>query len=287
MLRKLHNVEPQSLAFLTEVGLDASAHPMLVAQLDRIIKRLIDALPDSLEKWRRGIDLRNLKDIRVDHLGSVGTRLMLARVNIPSPDAGFTARASAMFPRGPSGDFSRQRSGAPLLADNTPQQRRIFAYAEYIFQGRDSEEAHLDKPVEGRMLREHGFQGLRMWQKGWLKAVTLPVNPNVDRSVCAEFSVLNELCDLVHQHGLADNVDECCNVFGAVSVLVSTTPCLSCVCAVMQYALLFPRVRLEFGCVQPWHSGGGTDGAMYEPQWTGEDDSALRIVPAVGGWTDC
>lgn len=130
------------------------------------------------------------------------------------------------------------------------------------------------------MLREHGFQGLRMWQKGWLKAVTLPVNPNVDRSVCAEFQVLNELCDLVHQSGLSDNVEECCHVSGWAKVLVSTTPCLSCVCAVMQYSLLFPGVRLEFGCVQPWHSEGGADGAMNEVAWTGIGDTEM-IRPAM------
>lgn len=281
MIKKLHHVEPQSLAFLTEVGLDASAHPILVAQLDRIIKRLIEALPHTLEKWRRGVDLRNLKDVRVDHLGSVGTRLMLGKVKIPPPGEDFTARAAATFPRGPSGDFSRQRSSAPRLADNVPQQRRIFAYAEYRFEGSASEDSKIPEPVEGRMLREHGFQGLRMWQKGWLKAVTLPVNPNVDRSVCAEFQVLNELCDLVHQSGLADTMAECQQVSGWVAVLVSTTPCLSCVCAVMQYSLLFPAVRLEFGCVQPWHSGGGADGAMREPAWTGEDCNASKILPAI------
>jgi len=48
----------------------------------------------------------------------------------------------------------------------------------------------------------------------------------------------------------------------------------------MQYSLLFPRVSLEFGCVQPWHSGGGTDGAMSEPAWTGEDATS-QILPAV------
>jgi len=114
------------------------------------------------------------------------------------------------------------------------------------------------------MLREHGFQGLRMWQKGWLRAVTLPVNAHVDRSVCAEFQVLNELCDLAHQSGLADSVEECPYVAGSVQVLVSTTPCLSCVCAVLQYNLLFPAVHLAFSCVQPWHAEGGADGALRE-----------------------
>lgn len=280
-------MEPQSLAFLTEVGLDTSTHPVLVAQLDRIIGRLLEALPRTLAEWRRGVDFRHLKDIRIDHLGSVGTRLMLERVRIPSPDEEFVARASATFPRGPSGDFSRCRSGAPSIADNVPQQRRIFAYAEYVFHTQGSPET---EHVRGRMLREHGFQGLRMWQKGWLRAITLPVNMSVDRSVCAEFQVLNELCDLAHQQGLADSMDDCCLVHGSVKVLVSTTPCLSCVCAVLQYTALFPKLFVEFGCVQPWHAAGGSDGALSEPVWTGSGQERLlpamweggRIVPPQG-----
>lgn len=112
--------------------------------------------------------------------------------------------------------------------------------------------------------------------------MVLPVNPNVDRSVCAEFQVLNELCDLVHQAGLADSMDECSNVRGSVDVLVSTTPCLSCVCAAMQYTLLFPNVALSFGCVQPWHTGG-VDGAMIEPAWTGLDSEEGPLRP--GAWS--
>lgn len=225
-------------------------------QLDQIIKRLVDALPKTLEQWRRGADLRSLKDIRIDHLGSVGTRLMLEKVRIQSPDDSFIIRASSTFPS--------------ARADNIPQQRRIFAYSEYAFCDLDRD----TELVEGRMLREHGFQGLRMWQKGWLRATTLPVNHHVDRSVCAEFQVFNELCDLVHQHGLADSMRDCGGVSGSVRVLVSTTPCLSCICAVLQFSLLFPNVILKFGCVQPWHSEGGADGAMRE---TG----AERVLPAV------
>merc|ERR1719253_1236096 len=187
------------------------------------------------------------------------------------------------FPRGPSGDFARNRSNMPQLADNTPQQRRIFCYAEYAFQRPALEVGggtSVGDLVEGRMLREHGFQGLRMWQKGWLKAVTLPVNPNVDRSVCAEFQVLNELCDIVHQHGLADSPEDCHRVRGRVKLLASTTPCLSCVCAALQYDLLFPHVRLEFGCVQPWHSEGGAGGAIEELGWR-SGGQAAGVLPAV------
>lgn len=184
-LRQLHRVEPQSLAFLTEVGLDASTHPVLVQQLERVVEHLLVGLPKTLEQWRRGPDLRSLKEVRVDHLGSVGTRLLLDRAKIPAPSAEFEVRAVAIFPRGPSGDFAQRWDNGSILADNIPQQRRIFAYAEYTFTavGRGS----ILEPLRGRMLRAHGFQGLRMWQKGWLRATVLPVNPHVDRSVCAEF----------------------------------------------------------------------------------------------------
>ncbi|CAE8669368.1 unnamed protein product, partial [Polarella glacialis] len=120
----------------------------------------------------------------------------------------------------------------------------------------------------------------------WLKPITLPVNPNVDRSVCAEFQVFNELCDLVHQEGLADNMEECALVGGCVNILVSTTPCLSCVGAVMQYSLLFPNVDLAFGCVQPWHSEGGANRSALQSLGEGGFETAPEhreepLVPAI------
>jgi len=297
-LRKLGHVEPQALAFLTEVGLDASAHPALVQQLDRVIGRLVAELPQNLSGWRRGPDLRSLREVRVDHLGSVGTRLMLDRLNVSVPDDVFIESASAKFPRMASGEISRSRVGMPAALENTPHQRRIFCYAEYEFFGTQAplercEGDHSSpalkcqltstvlQPLRGRMMREHGFQGLRMWQKGWLRALSLPVNPHVDRSVCAEFQVLNEMCDFVNQHGLADDPDDCRNVSGSVKVLVSTTPCLSCVCAVKQFSLLFPHVSVQFGCIQPWHTQGGADGAMHEASWTGNSQDLQDWVGPV------
>merc|ERR1719183_667916 len=123
---------------------------MLVAQLERIIKQLLEALPKTLDQWRRGVDLRSLKGIRIDHLGSVGTRIILGKVNIPGPSDDFASRASATFPRGPSGDFSRRRSNAPRSEDNTPQQRRIFAYAEYQFQEAGSKDGQEPEVIGGR-----------------------------------------------------------------------------------------------------------------------------------------
>jgi len=277
-LHKLSRVEPQSLAFLTEVGLEVSSHPVLLARMDDIIGRLFAALPKTVEQWRRGADLRNLREVRIDHLGSVGTRLMLERAQVPPPDEAFTQRASATFPPWGVVVVGASRLGGHLVPRGAPvpQQRRIFCYAEYAFctPGRSED------LVEGRLLREHGFQGLRRWQKGWLRATTLPVNPNVDRSVCAEFQVLNELCDLVHQEGLADDLAQCAEVEGSVSMLVSTTPCLSCVGAVLQFSLLLPKVVLKFGCIQPWHAEGGLDGALLPGSSRVREGGSDQIAPA-------
>lgn len=208
-----------------------------------------------------------MKKIRVDHLGSVGTRLMLEKLKIASPPVEFVTRASASFPRTQQGDISRNRTGLPPSLENVPRQRRIFCYAEYEFVGIEP----------GAMLREHGFQGLRMWQKGWLRALSLPVSPHVDRSVCAEFQVLNELCDLISQRGLADTQDECVVVEGWTRVLASTTPCLSCVCAVVQFSQLLPRVEVQFGCVQPWHFGD-----VAVPLGISGQESAEALAPGGG-----
>lgn len=132
-----------------------------MAQLDRIIVKLLDGLPKTLNGWRLGTDLRILREVRIDHLGSVGTRLMLEKAKVRAPDGEFTTRASATFPRGPSGDFSRRRSNAPQLGDNVPQQRRVFAYAEYVFKRNDWNAEHLlpPEPSLGACCASMAFKG--------------------------------------------------------------------------------------------------------------------------------
>lgn len=166
----------------------------LEARLDVLAGRFIEALPRTLDAWRRGGYPQSLRDLRCDHLGSVGTRLILARLKVPSPDEEFCLRASGRFPRLPSGEIARSNDPSAM---GSPAQRRIFAYAEYQFTPAVLERG--DAPVQGAMLRENGCQGYRSWQKGWLKPSALPINPYVDHSMCAEFQVMSELCDLVHK----------------------------------------------------------------------------------------
>lgn len=257
-LCKIDYVEPQALAFLTEVGLAASKP--LEARLDVLAQRFCAALPRSLDVWRRGGYPRTLKDLRCDHLGSVGTKFILHHMDVSPPDEEFRLRASGRFPRLPTGELARSNDPSQV---GSPSQRRIFAYAEFEFIPAVPDRG--DAPVRGAMLRENGCQGYRSWQKGWLKASTLPINPHVDHSMCAEFQVMNELCDLVNKEGLADDISESQAVGGWMKMLVSTTPCLSCLCAIQQFRLLFPQVRAEVSCIQPWHSSEGGREASVTP----------------------
>lgn len=278
-LRRMNDLEPQSIAFLSEVGLDASKHPVLRTRLSELVDILIERLPNTFAGWR-AMDSKALQSLRVDHLGSVGTRLLLDRVSIRSPDEVFVERAKQSF-----------CSHVPAtLQGRRAEQRRIFAYAEYSIElALRGVSCKAVPNISGRMLREHGFQGLRKWQKGWLKPIVLALNPHVDRSVCAEFQVLNELCDLVHHHGLVDCMADCAGLVGVVNVLASTTPCLSCVCAAIQYSLLFQSVNFSFSCVQPWHDGMAATqvtSAVTGTEVSPRNNSACLTVPSSDAATD-
>eukprot|EP00913_Durusdinium_trenchii_P000750 g700.t1 len=282
VLKKLNWIQPQSLAFLTEVGLEASTHPFLLQKLNEILDHLVTALAtrEATSAWKRRVEaaLQEMVstdecELYLDHLGSVGSHLLLSRLQIDAPDQDFILRAMQSFPT----CAGRTRGLDPRcfgLETQRPQQRRIFAYSEHRLQTTDATGGR--DATAGRMLREHGFQGLRRWQKGWLKPLTLPVNHYVDRSVCAEFQVLNEICDLVNEEALADDMQSCALVEGVVQLLVSTAPCLSCISAALQFQLLFPKVHLQFGCVQPWSELPGG----CEPFRSDEDLHAGAAAPS-------
>ena len=76
----------------------------------------------------------------------------------------------------------------------------------------------------------------------WLAPVTLSVGGAVDRSLCAEFQVLAQVCDTL----LEDlSFPERRQLSGKVQLCISAPPCLSCVAAMCQFHLLFPSADLE------------------------------------------
>lgn len=260
-LRKIHKMEAQCVAVLTELELPG------IEPLDRKLEEVADyiweKLPPTLESWRDGGYPRVLTDLEVDHLGAVGSTRILQRLMIKTvPEADFMSRAMTRFPFSDLGDVARSWDSELC---NKPTARRAYAYGEWDLHLYDtSKRPPWVAPLRGSLLRENGFMGKKPSQRFWLRPSVLPNNPYVDHSYCAEYQVLTEMCELIVEHGLADRLDETPNLSGSVKVLVSTTPCLSCVCVCQQFRLVFTRVEFTFAQLRPWEVEGSYGGA---PKW--------------------
>merc|ERR1712032_1215559 len=131
---------------------------------------------------------------------------------------------------------------------------RVFGYAEYDVMAHQCH-GGLAPHVEGHLFSECGFRGLRCsaattrsgdglagQQSGLIQAFTLPNSSHVDRTLCAEYQILDELCGVlatVSPHGRREDI------VGVVYLFTTTSPCLSCLGAIRQFQLLFPEVSLE------------------------------------------
>mmetsp|Transcript_25931 Transcript_25931/g.79705 ORF Transcript_25931/g.79705 Transcript_25931/m.79705 type:complete len:86 (+) Transcript_25931:1-258(+) len=70
----------------------------------------------------------------------------------------------------------------------------------------------------------------------------------VDRTLCSEFQLLSELCDLLQATALAVNPAQAQELRGHVHVFVSCAPCLSCILAIWQFRWILPKVWLAVAC---------------------------------------
>jgi len=256
-IRKIHEVEPQCLAVLTELALP-DIEP-LEAKLEAVADYFVQELPPTVEDWHRVGYPQSLRDLAADHLGAIASKRIFAQMDILEPGTDFLTRAGALFPYSERGgeDVARSRDATVCAR---PTCRRVYAYCEWEL---SSPDVH-GGPLRGHVLRENGYVGYRTWQKGWLRPCQLPNNPHIDHTYCAEFQILSEICDKVSQAGMAEDYAEMRSISGGVRLLVSTTPCLSCVCAFHQFRLIFPDVRVEFGQLRPWEVKGSYGGAPKE-----------------------
>lgn len=81
------------------------------------------------------------------------------------------------------------------------------------------------------------------------------MNFAVDRTLCSEFQLLSELCDVLlaavsasSASGAVGSAAARGSLRGHAFLFVSAAPCLSCVCAVRQFQLIFPQVSLAVSC---------------------------------------
>mmetsp|Transcript_89235 Transcript_89235/g.277444 ORF Transcript_89235/g.277444 Transcript_89235/m.277444 type:complete len:179 (-) Transcript_89235:75-611(-) len=124
---------------------------------------------------------------------------------------------------------------------------RVFSYAEYCV----VDAAGGGRRIEGRLLHECGWRpsagGPRPPRLAapWLRAFRLPLGGHVDRELCAEFQLLQELCGILAPEGRPPEHQP--EVVGSVSLFTTISPCMSCIGAIRQFQLLFPEVAIEMG----------------------------------------
>mmetsp|Transcript_82447 Transcript_82447/g.233840 ORF Transcript_82447/g.233840 Transcript_82447/m.233840 type:complete len:350 (-) Transcript_82447:38-1087(-) len=241
-LRKMDSMENQPLATLVDIGLPGCA--ALEQQLTSKIVAFAQAW-SAQEPFAASNAL--LFDWQVDNFGIFGTALLLEKFGVFHPrDVEFEARA---LRRIGAEDFSR--------SDDWRSQRffhkeRVYCYSEYRL-GHPG--AASPSGLQGQMVKENSFQGegTRAGRTGLLRSMVLPINELVDRTLCAEFQALSELCDLVDSAGVTGAVSRQF-LTGDVRLWTSGASCLSCVGIMRQFVALFPRVVLEVLCSKRFRS---------------------------------
>uniref|UniRef100_A0A6T1HAH4 Uncharacterized protein n=1 Tax=Alexandrium monilatum TaxID=311494 RepID=A0A6T1HAH4_9DINO len=186
-------------------------------------------LPEALSGSELARFARCVRDLRVDNLGAAGVRALLARLGIGDVPAAFVARALR---------------GCPLLAPPAPSALgplpcRVFCYAEYRVEA-------VGELLTGSLTRENGLRkdgGLP--RPRWLRAVPLPIGAFVDRELCAEFQLLEAACEVLARGGRGGA--PLTGASGSLQLVVNGTSCLSCVCAMRQFQILWPGMRLSVG----------------------------------------
>mmetsp|Transcript_47971 Transcript_47971/g.153064 ORF Transcript_47971/g.153064 Transcript_47971/m.153064 type:complete len:221 (-) Transcript_47971:69-731(-) len=185
-----------------------------------------------------------ISDLRVDNFGGVGTRFLLSAIGIENLPPECVERAVKQFPQ----------LGPKTPSQEGPSQFKIYCLAEYDIAGGLS-------PSHGSLLRENGLHAPCSARPRWLRAVPLPINMFVERELCAEFQLLEAVCE-VFAAGAA-TASGCCNeaarsqVAGSLRLLVTSTSCASCVGVLRQFQLLWPSIRIAVGMM---HKGGAAPG---------------------------
>jgi len=248
-LSRIKDLGTQSLADLAwacsqHCEVDFAAVSLLVDRLKEAVDLLSSALPATLEApaWL-GYE-RTVRQLQVLNLRPAATRQFLDRMGVGRAPGEFSSRAVRCI-RSLAGEGARPV--IPGIGRGVVDTTRVFAYAEYSI-------ATIGGPgpaMDGCLSRESGLHGSTMAQLAslgesiapWLRAFSLPNSSHVDRTRCAEFQVLVELCRLFAPEATMPKPQP--SVVGVLLVFTTTSPCLSCLGAIRQFQLLFPEVLLE------------------------------------------
>ncbi|CAE8644316.1 unnamed protein product [Polarella glacialis] len=248
-LNKTHSFENQPLATLVDVNL-----PGCELLKDRLRANICTFAAQWLQQDAFSGSNALLLDWQVDNFGLFGTSLLLSKFGVlqPSPETDFARRASQRVASEESGrtdDWRRQRFFF---------KERVYCFVEFALDhpGLKPEVGNL--LLEGSMVKENSFlgEGSRAGRTGLIRSLVLPINELVDRTLCAEFQALSELCDRLDSAGVK-GIASRRFVTGTVRLWTSGASCLSCVGAMRQFSLLFPTTSLQVLCSERLRGGSG------------------------------
>eukprot|EP00928_Gymnodinium_smaydae_P027416 TRINITY_DN21211_c0_g1_i2.p1 TRINITY_DN21211_c0_g1~~TRINITY_DN21211_c0_g1_i2.p1 ORF type:complete len:511 (-),score=131.76 TRINITY_DN21211_c0_g1_i2:477-2009(-) len=245
VMRKLHEIEPQSLGILADARLPCSA--AVDAALLPVVLRFIEELPTSIAAWEGDGEFpRFLAELRVDNFGAKGARRVFEHMGLAAADEAFARRAMAEV-RAVVDEKNGGTIASDAMAGVALVHRRVFAFAEYeLFPPVPVGSAVPPPLLRGSLVRENGRRerALPRASGSMLRAVSLPISGLVDRSLCGEFQLLSALLD--DAKAAADAAGQpLARLRGTVRLFVSTAPCVSCIGALRQCRLILPETRLE------------------------------------------
>jgi len=263
--KKINDLEVQHIAVLLDAGLSCS--DVLGRRMGAMLRQFLEAFPKSEEEWRRPEYPKFLKMLQVDNFGLVGSQFLLARIGIEKAPADFCERAAKRM-------RSYIRENNAVLQGLTTKDvlhKRVCSFMEYsLVVSAPLEDGGMPvaQPFTGAMLRENGYWTASATRGGkcrWLQAAKgLKAGALVDRTLCSEFQMLEELCDGIERAGVNCSPERRREaVQGGVRMFVSTTPCISCVGALGQFLLMFPGIKVEMANGKiPIRQGWKKDGQL-------------------------
>lgn len=206
--------------------------------MQQVLKDFFEFVPKTLDRREWDVYRQAVNDVRIDNFGCVGTRLLMDWIGVADVSLDFRHRASLRISQfGRLTDELLSRDGVAWM------RTRVVNYWEY----------RLETPgglLEGAEVGENAYHGEVVADSRWLQAVTPPFNAFADRRTCSEFRSFDRLLEELSRRGAASEVSRT-RVFGHVQMLISASPCVSCIGVVRQFRLLYPKVEVRVSGGRP------------------------------------
>lgn len=207
---------------------------------------LLSRIKQFAKQWLSRDAFGNVTDLifawQIDNFGVFGTVSLLQELGVSRmPEADFEVRAEHRIK---IEDANRSHD---WRQDRFFYKERVYCYVEYALQ---HPFVRLSVGIlEGSLLKENSFhgEGSRAGRAGLLRSMTLPISDLVDRTLCAEYQALSEICDLTDSLGVTTATSRYL-LTGFVKLWTLGPSCLSCVGIIRQFVVLFPNIKMEVVC---------------------------------------